>query len=140
MTDYNESRKMFTPEQDMAMIKFRFKDKKSYKEIGYAMGYNSSQISGRINELRQTNDSVKELHAKEIQEKERFRRIRDEKIISMLEAGYQSKVISEELGVTINTIRNVKSRWRYENNLSESWAKRASIKLGKWVLATCKSF
>lgn len=120
MTEYNESVRKFTRDEDIKIINLKYLERKKYKEIAKIMNRTEMQISGRLGELIKTNEKAKSLHTMHLKTKTKVRKLRDEKIIMMHKQGMKRSDIAKELSVASQTVTNVVKRWNYENNLSES--------------------
>jgi len=120
MTEYNESIRLFTDEEDIKIINLKYINGKKPKEIAEIMNRDESQVSNRIDSLVSTNEWAKSLHIMHLETKARAKELRDKKIINMHRRGISRKNIAAQLGVAKQTVTNVVKRWNYENNLSEN--------------------
>jgi len=119
MTDYNESVRLFTEEEDVKIINLKYINGKKPKEITKLMNRDEAQVSNRIDSLVSTNEWAKSLHVMNLETKARAKELRDKKIISMHRRGISRKNIASQLGVARQTVTNVVTRWNFENSLSE---------------------
>ena len=120
MTDYNESVRLFTDEEDVKIINLKYINGKKPKEIAKIMNRDEAQVSNRIDSLVSTNEWAKSLHVTRLEIKARAKERRDKKIINMHRRGISRKNIASQLGVAKQTVTNVVTRWTYENSLSEN--------------------
>ena len=119
MTEYNESIRLFTDEEDIKIINLKYINGKKSKEIAKIMNRDEAQVSNRIDSLVSTNEWAKSLHIMNLETKVRAKELRDKKIILRHKQGMKRNDIATELGVARQTVTNVVKRWTYENNLSE---------------------
>ena len=117
MTEYNESIRLFTDEEDIKIINLKYINDKKPKEIAEIMNRDESQVSNRIDTLVSTNEWAKQLHVENLKVKARAKEIQRDKIIKLHKQGVSRKSIAAQLGVAKQTVTNVVKRWNFENCL-----------------------
>ena len=126
---------MFTQAEDEQMVDMKYIEGKTFREVADAMGYTQGQIRARIGNLISKDGRAKELHLANLENRRMYRQFRDEKIIGLIDRGYSTRDIAEQMQVAKQTVRNVKksrevTRWNQSDNGSQgSYNQGASIKL-----------
>ena len=126
---------MFTQAEDDEMVNMKYIEGKTFREIADAIGYTQNQIKARIGNLISKDGRAKELHLDNLENRKKYRQFRDKKIIELIDRGYSTREVAEQMQVAKQTVRNVKksrevTRWNQSNNgLQGSYNQGASIKL-----------
>ena len=126
---------MFTQAEDDEMVNMKYIEGKTFREVADAMGYTQNQIKARIGNLISKDNRAKELHLDNLENRKKYRQFRDKKIIELIDRGYSTREVAEQMQVAKQTVRNVKksrevTRWNQSNNgLQENYNQGASIKL-----------
>ena len=126
---------MFTQAEDDEMVNMKYIEGKTFREIADAIGYTQNQIKARIGNLISKDGRAKELHLDNLENRKKYRQFRDKKIIELIDRGYSTREVAEQMQVAKQTVRNVKksrevTRWNQSNNgLQENYNQGASIKL-----------
>ena len=128
---------MFTQAEDDEMVNMKYIEGKTFREVADKLGYQPGQIRARIGNLISKDNRAKELHLDNLENRKKYRQFRDEKIIELIDRGYSTREVAEQMQVAKQTVRNVKksrevTRWNQSNNgLQENYNQGASIKPGE---------